>query len=202
MTAARFSLSGGLAGAVSAVVFVWVHDIFISDIWFSLVLMMFAGAICGLCIAGTYGLMASRFSVWGWLGYNGIYVGLLGLLGLVSVLVFEPVTTIAALVAVNGPPEQLIGQAMPVTVFFTLGMAVLIGRLYARRWIHFGAVLLTCFVVVLLLGLNVSVIGLVEVPRSSLYLILELFGLILALNVVFAAVFMFLERKVMYGIGP
>ena len=52
---------------------------------------------------------------------------------------------------------------------------------------------------VLLLGLNVSAIGLVTIPRGSLYLVLEMFGLILALNVVYVAVFFVLERKSLVG---
>ena len=47
-------------------------------------------------------------------------------------------------------------------------------------------------VLVLLLGLNVSAMGLIEIPRSSLYLVLELTGLILALNLVFVVVFLVL----------
>jgi hypothetical protein len=50
-------------------------------------------------------------------------------------------------------------------------------------------------VLVLSLGLNVSAIGLVDIPRGSLYLIMELFGLIVALNGVYAVVFVALERQ-------
>jgi hypothetical protein len=117
------------------------------------------------------------------------------LLGGVSVLVFEPVTTIAALVAANAPPDHLFRQAMPLTIVFTLLMAAAIGKLYARNWSHYAAILLTCSVLVMLLGLNVSAIGLVSIPRSSLYLIVELMGLIVALNIAFAVVFAGLERR-------
>ena len=55
--------------------------------------------------------------------------------------------------------------------------------------------LLTCSVLVLLLGLNVSAMGLVAIPRSSLYLVAEMFALILVLNVAYVLVFIFLERK-------
>jgi hypothetical protein len=43
--------------------------------------------------------------------------------------------------------------------------------------------------------LNVSIIGLVSLPSGSLYLVVELFALILALGVVFAVAFAILERK-------
>ena len=80
------------------------------------------------------------------------------------------------------------------TVVFTFVMAVLITLLYGRSWTKFASVLLTCIVLVALLGLNVSVIGLVSIPAGSLYLILEMFGLIMVLNGVYLVVFMVLER--------
>lgn len=43
--------------------------------------------------------------------------------------------------------------------------------------------------------MNVSTIGLVAIPRGSLYLIGEMFGLILVLNLVYAGTFVALERK-------
>ena len=187
--------SGAVAGALSALVFTFIHDVFISDIWFSLILMMVAGALCGLCVAWSYRLLFEVPSIGSWLRYNLLYVVMFVLLGAASVLVFEPVTTIAALVAADEPPHELIRQAMPMTVVFTLASAILVSLLYGRTWRHFGAILLTWTVLVLLLGLNVSVIGLVHIPRDSLYLVLEMFALILALNVVYAAVFFALERK-------
>jgi hypothetical protein len=122
-------------------------------------------------------------------------VSMFALIGGVSVLVFEPVATIPALVAANSPPDDLIKQAMPMTIISTLLMAAVLIKLYARTWLHYGSILLTCSVLVLLLGLNVSVIGLVEFPRSSIFLIVEMFGLIIALNAVFAVVFAGLEWK-------
>jgi hypothetical protein len=124
------------------------------------------------------------------------------LLGIASVMLYQPVTTLAAVVAANEPPGELFAQAMPMTVLFTMGASALVGRLCGRSWVHYGAILLTCTVLVLLLGLNVSAIGLVDVPSDSLYLVAELFGLILALNVVYAALFMALERKSLLSAHP
>jgi hypothetical protein len=187
--------SGAAAGAVSAFAFAIIHHVFISDIWFSLIMMMVAGAVCGLCIGWSYGLLVEAPSTGSWLRYNTLYVAMFGLLGAASVLVYEPVTTIAALVQANESPDELFGQAMPMTVVFTLATAALMSLMYRRSWLRLGAILLTCTVLVLALGLNVSVIGLVYIPRGSLYLIVELFGLILAINAVYVAVFIALERK-------
>ncbi len=187
--------SGAIAGAISAFVFAVIHHVFISDIWFSLIMMMGAGALCGLCIGWSYALLVKAPTVGSWWRYNMFYVALLALLGVASILMFEPITTIAALVKANEPPDKLIGQALPLTALFTLFAAVLISLLYRQSWRHFGVVLLTCTLLVLLLGLNVSVLGLVYIPRGSLYLVIEFYGLILALNVVYAAIFTALERK-------
>lgn len=66
-------------------------------------------------------------------------------------------------------------------------------RDHGRTLRHFLVVLLTCTVLVLLLGLNVSAIGLVEIPSSALFVVAELFGLIVALNAVYAMLFLGLQ---------
>ena len=186
--------SGAVAGAVSVLVFTIVHDLLISDIWFSLGMMMVAGVLCGLCVGWSYTVVETKPSLGGWLRYNLLYVATLALLGAASVVAFEPETTMAALIAANGPPEALIGQAMPLTAAFTLAAALLITALYGPSRARFGAVLPTCILIVLLLGLNVSAIGLVSIPRGSLYLVGEMFGLILTINLVYAGTFVALER--------
>lgn len=187
--------SGAVAGAVSAFAFAIIHHIFISNIWFSLVIMIVAGAICGLCIGWSYILLVENPSIGSWLRYNMLYLAMFVLLGVASVLVYKPVTTIPALLAMDGPPDELFRQAMPLTLIFTLATAVLVCLLYQRTWLHFGAVLVTCIVLVLLLGLNISVIGLVYIPLNSLYLIGELFGLIFTINSVYVATFIGCEWK-------
>jgi hypothetical protein len=49
-------------------------------------------------------------------------------------------------------------------------------------------------VLILLLGLNVSVIGLVAIPNGSLYVVGELFALIATFNLVYVAIFIALHR--------
>jgi hypothetical protein len=193
--AGSFIRSGATAGAASAFTFAVIHYIFISDIWFALVLMLIAGALCGLCIGWSYALLTQMPSTGSWWRYNMLFVGLLFLLGVVSVLIFEPTTTIAALSAANEPPDQLIRQALPFTALFTLFAAVLISLIFRANWRQFSVVLLTCTLLILLLGLNVSILGFIYVPRGSLYLVLEFFGLIVFINVVYATTFWILERK-------
>ena len=187
------ALSGAMAGITSTLTFIIIHDFFISDIWNMTAVMLFAGGLCGLCIGWSYSALVSTHSTRRWLGYNLLYLLMFILLGVTSELVFEPITPLAALMALNGAPDDLIGQALPLTALFTLGAAVVISLFYERSWKHFGAVLLTSIVLVLLLGLNVSVIGLVSIPQGSFYLVTEFLGLIVFLNIIFVVVFIGLE---------
>ena len=190
----RQLLIGAFSGTASTLIFTIVHDIFISDIWFMLLPMLTAGALCGALVSWSYGLLVAIPSKRSWLIYNLVYVAQFGLLGVASVLFFEPVTTMAAVVTLSGPPTALIDQAMPMTIVFTLGTAFLITLLYGRSMTKFLALLLTCTVLVALLGLNVSAIGLVDIPSGSLAIIFELFGLIVALNAVYVIVYLLLDR--------
>jgi hypothetical protein len=192
---ATYARSGAVAGVVSALAFALVHDLLISDIWFSAIFMMIAAALCGLCIGWSYGQLARQRSLTTWVGYNLLYVIFLVLLGLVSVLFFEPVMTLAALMVLNGPPHDLIGQALPMTLLFTVAYAAVVSLFYGPGWRHFGIVQLTATVLVLLLGLNISALGLVSIPRGSLYLVAEFLGLVVLINAVYVITFIALERR-------
>jgi hypothetical protein len=187
---------GAVAGAFSAVVFTAVHDLIISDIWFMLVPMALAGAVCGLGIALSYALLVDSPTMGGWLRYNLHYLLLLIGLAPLSLLLFEPVTTIPALLASpDGLPAELIREILPLAAVYTLFMALLITWLYGRRWSRLIVVLPTCAVLVLLLGLNVAAFGLVQLTAGWAPLMLELLGLVVALNLVYVVAFLWLARK-------
>ena len=187
--------SGAIAGAASALAFTALHDLVISDIWDSLMAMLIAGALSGLCVGWTYGLLFKTPSLNTWARYNLIYVGLFVLLGAVSEALFTPRTTIAALIIADEPPTALIADGLPMTVVFTVAASVAITAMWGRQWSRFFAVLLTFTVLVATLGLNISILGFVEIPSSSLYLVAELLGLILVLDVVYLAVFAAVEWR-------
>jgi hypothetical protein len=191
----RFLLSGAAAGTASTLVFTAVHHLFISDIWFSLPSMLIAGALCGLCLAWGYGRLFRPPSTTTWVLYNLVYVALFFLLGILSILIFEPVATIPQLIMANEPPAELIRQAMPLTLGFILGSGALMTMLWGRNLVDIAAILLTCTVLIILLGLNVSVLGLVYLPGSAISLVAKLFGLIAALNAVYLVIYLLLERK-------
>jgi hypothetical protein len=187
-------LSGALAGMGSTVVFAAIHHALISDIWFSLGPMLVAGALCGLCLAWSFGRLFQPPSVAAWLLYNLVYLALFVLLGIASLVFLEPVATVSELIVANEAPHALIRQAMLLTIGFTISVAALISFLWGRSPLDVIAVLLTCFVLVSLLGLNVSILGLVEFTSGSFYLVGRLFALIVALNIVYLILFLLMVR--------
>ena len=191
----RYSINGTAAGIFSAFIFTVIHDIFISDIWFSLTSMLIAGALCGFFVSWSFRLVVKKPTVKEWYKYNLIYVILFILLGTISAIIYEPVTTVAELIIRNEPPRELIIQAAPMTSIFTLGSALIISIIYSRKLLHHLAIFVTCVVLVVLLGLNVSLIGLVFFPNDTFYLIIETYGLILAINTIYCAGFIALQWK-------
>ena len=183
---AEFTASGAFSGALSALVFCVVHQLLISPTWFALVAMLVAGAVSGSSIAWSYVLIARKPTVGSWIRYNFLYVVILLVLGAVSLIMFEPVTTIATLLKSNEPPRALIGQALPITALFTIGSAGLLTVLYRPGLVGRLAILMTTLVIVLFLGLNISILGLVFVPKSSLYVVGEVVALIVALALVYS----------------
>lgn len=187
--------SGAVAGIISTLIFTIAHHIFIANIWFSFPLMAVAGIICGVLIAWSYELLFNISSAATWAKYNFIFIIMFLLLGLMSVMIFEPVTTLADVMSNNQRPDKLIAHAMPLTISFILASTILISLLCGEKISHYLAILLTCSVLVLILGINVSIIGLVDIPKNSFYLIFELFALIILIMTAYAIMFLILERK-------
>jgi hypothetical protein len=199
VTTRRLLFSGGAAGAATTVAFAALHHLLISNIWFSLLPMIAAGVACGMCLAWSYALLFERASVAGWFAYNGMYVGLFVMLGAASMAVYEPVYSMDALVAGNEPPRELMWRAMPLTVVFTLAAAAGISLAWGRSVRQAAAVLLTCTVLIVLLGLNVSVLGLVHMSQAIAAVLAEFFGLIAAIMMGNATAFSVLERNGLFS---
>jgi ketosteroid isomerase-like protein len=196
----RTALSGALAGCVTTVVFTVLHHLLISDIWFSLVPMLVVGALCGASLAWSYGLLFPAPAVRSWIGYNAAYLALLVALGAGSIIVFEPITSTAALMAAGGaPPPELFRGALPFAIGFTLAAVAALGLLWARTVAGWAALLWTCAMVVFLFGLNISLIGLVELGPEGAYLVGLFFALTAAILAVNAAAFAGLERRRLFA---
>jgi hypothetical protein len=74
-----------------------------------------------------------------------------------------------------------------------------VSRLWGRSVFDYVSGLLACTTVVALLGINLSILGLVRFTSGSLPLLGMTYGLVVVLNVVFAAVFLALERRAIFG---
>jgi hypothetical protein len=182
-----FVAMGTVAGVLSTLAFTILHQVLIVPIWFALPAMLGAGALCGACLAWSYALVVHRRTIGTWLQYNAAYLAIIVALGLTSLAVFEPVTTIEALLQSKQPPRELIGRALPVTGAFTLVAVALLGGLYRPGWRGAAGILVTAVVIVVLLGLNISALGLVAIPRSAVGVVAEVLALLLVLGAVYAA---------------
>jgi hypothetical protein len=145
---------------------------------------------------GELGILVRNPTVRCWLLYNGTFVALFTLLGIASPVIYEPVTTIPALMTLHGPPTWLFEHTVPLQISFAVAAAALITPVFGHHWWHIGPVLVTATVLVLALGPNISIFGLVDVPRSSAHVVAELVGLIVTIVVVYAVVFVALEWAV------
>lgn len=185
---------GALAGAVAALVFTWVHQWMINPIWFAFPAMLAAGVACGASLAGTYGIVTPRPSVRGWLEFNGWFLLMFVGLGVTSQAAFTPMTTIAELLRAQRPPSDLIGRALPMTGVFVAGASALLAFRYRPGPAGVMAIVGTTALLVLLLGLNISILGFVSVPRSERFVLWEVFALLVTILGSFSLVVLALGR--------
>ncbi len=184
-----------MAGAMSALVFTWVHQLTISNIWFMIVPMLIAGALSGLCIAWSFHQVVVRQSTATWLAYNGALLVMFGVLAVASILLLEPVTTIAEVSAANGPVDHLIVKALPVTALVAVLTTATIGQVVAQRWTDYLRLLLTVVVLMVLVGLNISVLGLVDFGEASLLPVVKFLALVVLLDAVYAMAYWVFDMK-------
>jgi hypothetical protein len=193
----KISVIGAVAGAIATLIFTWIHELMISNIWNTLSFMLLAGALCGILIAWSYFMLVKEVRMISWLMYNLIFFLMFILLGVLSVFLFDPVTTVAELIVQNKAPTHLLSKVTPLLIVFLFGMTLIIGIFFKANWKQYLAVLITCFVLIIFLGTNVAIIGLVDIPTTSFYLVLNFFLLQLALAVVYAVSFWVLAQFVL-----
>ena len=183
-----------IAGVVSALVFAGVHHVFISNIWDMTGVMAVAGGVSGLCIAWTYRRLAAPASVGGWLRYNLTFVGLFAFVPALSMAIFDPVMTFAEASASEGPLDELIVEALPFTLVVVIVIAAVVAASFGSMRHDFGPILITVVVLMVFLGLNLTIIGLVGWSSSMPRVIAGFIGLIAALGLVFTLTYLALER--------
>lgn len=190
----RALLTGAAAGVIAVVVFAAVHQLIISDIWFSLIPMAIVGALCGVALAWSYGVLVDRPSAGSWLAYIALHMTLLIGLGAASIAVYEPIIPMAALLGAGEPPGELIARALPLSVGFAVASAAFIAALWRRTLAAFAAALVVTSTLTFLFGLNISVLGLVAFSRAGAAVVAEFFALIALIMVTYAGSYLAIER--------
>lgn len=194
--------TGIIAACASVVVFATVHHLLISNIWFSLPMMLVAGAISGAALAWNYRMLSEEPSVPSWLAYNAAWVGTLLVLAGASMVAFEPIVTMEELLTNGGPPTELFGRAFPLTFVFSILAAAAMTALWGWTWLRLCATVASSAAITLLLGLNISTIGLVEIPGESALIVAEFFALVVLLDLVYAGGFIALARGTLSRSSP
>lgn len=156
--------------------------------------MAISGAICGLSIAWSYRAVADHRSVATWFTLNAVYLGTLLALAVVSMLLFSPEWTFAELNVENPPLGELFSRVIPLMVGYTLCAALLVWALFGSVRSALVPIVVAEAFLVLLLGHNVAIIGLVSVPTGAWYLVREMLGLVAFLGVAYAGTYAALER--------
>lgn len=177
--------AGAVAGVVSVTVFTFLHQVFINPIWWMFPIMAIAGAACGLCLAWCYETLVSYPSWPTWWGYIGLINVMFGLLAWVSAVIYDPIISMAEMVESSGGNPIPISETLPLMIVFTLGWAGLLTAIFKAGWRGFGAASATIAVLMLLLGFNLSTVGLVDVPTEGWILLVEFFGYVTALSVTY-----------------
>jgi len=180
---------GAAAGVIATALFMIVHAYAILPIWEMTVPMMIAGAVCGVCIAWSYVRASDERTAARWFAFNGAYLLTLVALGVVSLLKLEPSWTFAELNTDNPPIGELLAQATPLMIGFTVIGAIPIWLTFTRRWSALPPILLTEAVLVLLLGHNVAIIGLVDLTAEGWSFVGLMFALVIFLGTAYAAIY-------------
>lgn len=168
------------------VAFTVVHGIWISDIWFNVVPMVVSGAICGASIAWSYRETGGQHTSGRWALYNGACAALLIGLGAASFLMLEPRFSLSELIGAPDALGRLLPPAMPLigsgTVVGTAALSVVFGR----RRSALLPILVTQALLMFLVGHNLAILGLIDIPTDQLYRVLEFVGLTAFLAAAFA----------------
>jgi hypothetical protein len=190
----RAVISAAVAGVLATIAFTALHQMISSDIWFALPVMAPVGALCGITLYWSFTQLSVPRGPRTWFVYHAVHLGVLSALGLTSILVFEPVTTVAALVAANEAPRELTAQALPLIVPFTVLWAAVLSAAWTATWRARAVMLLNCTLLMAALGLNIAILGLVEIPVTAANLVVRLFVMTAVLILGFAAFFYALDR--------
>ena len=178
---------GALSGVVVVFGFTVVHDLFISDIWFNLGPMLFAGALCGFCIVWSYLKGLAVHSTAAWFRYTGLYAGEMIALGAVSLALLRPRFTMAELMVAEDAFDRLLPPSMPIMIGAMVVGTILVWLYCGRRRSALIPIVSTQVLLVFFLGHQFAFLGLVESSSA----LLEVFGEFALFTIGLAAAFCF-----------
>lgn len=183
---------GAFAGAVSALAFTALHGVLIVNIWDRTAAMMLAGALCGSCLVWSYTSARDRPSAMGWLAYNGLHVALLVALGPTSLLLLEPTASMGELIASADQLGDLVPSALPLMAVASAAGTTVVWATSGRTFGSLPSVCTTQVLLVVLVGHNFAILGLVEISdvRAALGSFL---GVTLFLGASFAFAYLLLD---------
>lgn len=167
---------GAASGVVVVLGFTVAHDLLISDIWFNVRRMIFAGALCGFCIVWSYRNGVTQHSTGAWFRYGALHAVELIALGAVSLVVLRPRYTMAELSVVDDAFERLLLPSVPLMIGAMVVGTVFVWFYCGRRRAALAPILITQVLVVFLLGHQFAFLGLVE-SSSALLVVFGEFAL-------------------------
>lgn len=186
-------LSGAIGGGLTVFAFAVLHDLWISDIWFNIVPMILSGALCGWSIAWSYQQTTTEHSWQRWFGFNAVCALLLVGLGAASFVLLEPRFTMAEVMNADDALGQLLPPAMPLIIGGTLVGAVVLWAGFGRRRAGLLPMLVSQALLMFLVGHNLAILGLVDIPTDQLYRVVEFVGVTVFLAGMYALTVLLLE---------
>jgi hypothetical protein len=110
-------------------------------------------------------------------------------------VLYEPVYTIAGLIAGTEPMGALLGAAIPLSAVFGIAAGVALSVVLRANVRQATSLVVTSLVLTVLLGHNVAVLGMVHMTQEAVPLLAQFYGLTAAIMFGNAATFVLLERR-------
>lgn len=162
----RSTTVGAIAGAMSALAFTVLHGALILYIWDRAAAMMIAGALCGSFLARSYTTARHTPSATSWLAYNGLHAALLLALGVASLILLEPIASMDTLTASPEPLGDLVPSALPLMTGAAVVGTAVTWATSGRTRALLPSAFTTQLLLVVLVGHNFAILGLVELPNA------------------------------------
>lgn len=188
------AISGLLGGSLAVVAFAVIHDLWIADIWFNIAPMAISGAACGWSVVFSYRKTTVAHSWRRWTVYNAACALLLVGLGAASFLLLDPRFTMAEMMNADDALARLLPPAMPLIVGGSIVGTLLLWLVFGRRKQAVLPILIAQVMLMFLVGHNLAILGLVEIPADQSYRVLEFVGVTVFLAAGFAAGVALVER--------